>query len=230
MRIRISRQRGTRSGLRIRLRRRQGAPGERAFVYESAGSRRGCADRDGVHRAGRGCGQAHQSLWCGGRKTIDQAYVRAREADSLAAFGGIIGLNRADRRGNRAGAGVNLHRSGDRAWRGGRCAARSCHQIKSASRRCGRDEPGDDLAGQRDLRSILGAILVQRRDEVVEARSAWSGPNGGSVRSERCHQTCSQRIGVGSAPVRMAHLRPRQVERRDFQRLGRELSRSVPAR
>jgi phosphoribosylaminoimidazolecarboxamide formyltransferase/IMP cyclohydrolase len=31
-----------------------------------------------------------------------------------------------------------------------------------------------DAGGQRDVRSILGAVLVQQRDEVLEARSPWS--------------------------------------------------------
>ena len=47
------------------------------------------------------------------------AYVRAREADALAAFGGIVGLNRADRCRNGAGDRLDIHRSGGRA-RGGR--------------------------------------------------------------------------------------------------------------
>ena len=35
-------------------------------------------------------------------------------------------------------------------------------------------KPGGDPASRRDIRSILGAMLVQQRDEIVEARSAWS--------------------------------------------------------
>ena len=33
---------------------------------------------------------------------------------------------------------------------------------------------GDEGASRRDVRSILGAMLVQQRDEVTEARSPWS--------------------------------------------------------
>ena len=43
------------------------------------------------------------------------AYVRAREADSLAAFGGIVGLNRPIDVETAAGHHLDLHRSGDRA-------------------------------------------------------------------------------------------------------------------
>jgi phosphoribosylaminoimidazolecarboxamide formyltransferase/IMP cyclohydrolase len=35
-------------------------------------------------------------------------------------------------------------------------------------------KPRGDAASRRDLRSILGAVLVQERDEVVEARSLWN--------------------------------------------------------
>jgi phosphoribosylaminoimidazolecarboxamide formyltransferase/IMP cyclohydrolase len=34
---------------------------------------------------------------------------------------------------------------------------------------------GDDPASRRDIRSILGAMLVQGRDAVIEARSPWNG-------------------------------------------------------
>ena len=33
---------------------------------------------------------------------------------------------------------------------------------------------GDEGAGRREVRSILGAMLVQQRDEVIEARSPWN--------------------------------------------------------
>ena len=33
---------------------------------------------------------------------------------------------------------------------------------------------GDEIASRREVRSILGAMLVQQRDEVREARSPWS--------------------------------------------------------
>ena len=46
-------------------------------------------------RAGRGRDQAHQSVRRRDRRARSPtAYVRAREADALSAFGGIVGLNR----------------------------------------------------------------------------------------------------------------------------------------
>ena len=46
------------------------------------------------------------------------AYVRAREADALAAFGGIVGLNRAIDAATARGDRLDIHRSGRRARRG----------------------------------------------------------------------------------------------------------------
>ena len=72
-----------------------GAPGQGALVHEPAGSRRGAPHRARVHRAGGGRHQAHESRAASRpATTIADAYVRAREADPLSAFGGIVGLNR----------------------------------------------------------------------------------------------------------------------------------------
>ena len=46
--------------------------------------------------------------------TIAEAYVRARDADPLSAFGGIVGLNRAIDADDRAALDVDVHRGGDR--------------------------------------------------------------------------------------------------------------------
>jgi phosphoribosylaminoimidazolecarboxamide formyltransferase / IMP cyclohydrolase len=107
--------------------------------------------------------------------TIDEAYVRAREADRLAAFGGIIGLNRPiDSATARALVSTFIEAV---IAPGVTDDALPVLATKSNLRVVVADVTrGDDLASQRDIRSILGAILVQRRDEVVEARSAWSGP------------------------------------------------------
>ena len=47
--------------------------------------------------------------------SIAEAYVRARDADPLSAFGGIVGLNRPLDADDGAGDHVHLHRGGDRA-------------------------------------------------------------------------------------------------------------------
>jgi phosphoribosylaminoimidazolecarboxamide formyltransferase/IMP cyclohydrolase len=104
--------------------------------------------------------------------TIDQAYVRARDADSLAAFGGIIGLNRAI---DVATAQALVSTFIEAVIAPGVVeealtvlGAKSNLRVVVADLRS-----GDDPASRRDIRSILGAMLVQERDAVVEARSAW---------------------------------------------------------
>jgi phosphoribosylaminoimidazolecarboxamide formyltransferase/IMP cyclohydrolase len=105
--------------------------------------------------------------------TIDEAYVRARDADPLAAFGGIVGLNRmvtADA----ARALVSTFVEAVIAP-GVEEDARPILAAKSNMRVVVADlTPAGDLTSRRELRSILGAMLVQQRDEVLEARSAWS--------------------------------------------------------
>ena len=66
--------------------------------------------------------------------TIAEAYVRAREADPLSAFGGIVGLNRADRRRDRDGADLDVHRSGDRAGDRRGCASDPRDEAEPARR------------------------------------------------------------------------------------------------
>jgi phosphoribosylaminoimidazolecarboxamide formyltransferase/IMP cyclohydrolase len=106
-------------------------------------------------------------------RTITEAYVRAREADSLAAFGGIIGLNRPiDEATARelvstfieAVVAPDVDQN-----------ARAILATKANMRVVVADlRPELDPSRHRELRSILGAVLVQQRDEVVEARTPWT--------------------------------------------------------
>ena len=107
--------------------------------------------------------------------TIDEAYVRARDADSLAAFGGIIGLNRViDAATARALVSTFIEAV---IAPGVAEDARPILATKPNMRVVVADPtPGGEADGRRELRSILGAVLVQQRDEVVEARSPWSAP------------------------------------------------------
>ena len=105
--------------------------------------------------------------------TIAEAYARARDADSLAAFGGIIGLNRAiDAATARALVSTFIEAV---IAPGVDEDARPILATKANMRVVVADlSPREDGASRRDVRSILGAVLVQQRDEVVEARSQWS--------------------------------------------------------
>ena len=101
--------------------------------------------------------------------TIAEAYVRAREADSLAAFGGIIGLNRSiDEATARAIVSTFIEAViapdvDD--------TARTILATKANLRVVVADFR--TLRSTADYRSILGAMLVQERDRVSEAQLPW---------------------------------------------------------
>ena len=100
--------------------------------------------------------------------TIAEACVRAREADALAAFGGIIGLNRpidADT----ATAIVSTFIEAVVAPAVDE-AARPILAKKANLRVL---EADFGALGSSEYRSILGALLVQQRDQVVEAHLPW---------------------------------------------------------
>ena len=118
------------------------------------------------------------------------AYVRARDADSLAAFGGIVALNRpidvpaAEAIVSTFIEAVVAPSVDDRA--------RSVLGRKSNMRVLTADASyfkRDDLAwADLDVRSILGAILTQQRDRVTEACRPWGrsmAPDGLRVVTKR---------------------------------------------
>ncbi len=100
--------------------------------------------------------------------TIAEAYVRAREADALAAFGGIIGLNRpidADTATAIVATFIEavVAPSVDEAAKPILAKKANLRVLEA------------DFAslGGSEYRSILGALLVQQRDQVVEAHMPW---------------------------------------------------------
>jgi phosphoribosylaminoimidazolecarboxamide formyltransferase/IMP cyclohydrolase len=106
------------------------------------------------------------------------AYVRAREADPLSAFGGIVGLNRElDADTARALTSTFIEaviapsvaeeaRPILAAKQNLRVVTADYEQMLKPSR----------LAPE-DLRSFLGGVLIQERDRVTEAHDAWPGPS-----------------------------------------------------
>jgi phosphoribosylaminoimidazolecarboxamide formyltransferase/IMP cyclohydrolase len=117
-------------------------------------------------------------------RTAAEAYVRAREADPLSAFGGIVALNRPiDRETAEAIASTRID-----------CVIapsvdESVHNVlaRKANMRVVTAD-FSQLRGGVDLRSILGATLVQERDVVVEAGAEWSPaslPEGFRVATKR---------------------------------------------
>ena len=98
------------------------------------------------------------------------AYVRAREADPLSAFGGIVGLNRAiDVETARAITSTFIEAviapSVDDAAREVLAAKANMRVVTPQ----GAATASEDL----ELRSILGGVLVQARDVVREAHAEW---------------------------------------------------------
>jgi phosphoribosylaminoimidazolecarboxamide formyltransferase/IMP cyclohydrolase len=104
---------------------------------------------------------------------IVDAYTRARDADPLAAFGGIVGLNRP------------IDADTARAIRSTFLEAVIAPDVSAEAVTLLQTKQNlrvitasftdfiASAADGRELRSILGALLVQRRDEVTEARRPW---------------------------------------------------------
>jgi len=117
--------------------------------------------------------------------TTAEAYVRARDADSLSAFGGIVALNRTiDVETARAITATKIDAVIAPAVEE---AAREILARKTNMRVVTADCRGAGSGGL-ELRSILGAILAQERDLVVEARAPWTAealPEGFRVVSRR---------------------------------------------
>ena len=124
------------------------------------------------------------------------AYVRAREADALAAFGGIVGLNRPiDADTARAITSTFIEAviapSVDEE-------ARAILGAKANMRVVTADFSKPAADSGRELRSILGAVLVQSRDRVIEAASGWprgdtAGGDDAGSRRRRSGRRCGSR-------------------------------------
>jgi phosphoribosylaminoimidazolecarboxamide formyltransferase / IMP cyclohydrolase len=105
--------------------------------------------------------------------TAAEAYTRARDADALAAFGGIVGVNRPiDALTARAIVSTFIEAV---IAPGVEADAVPILQTKPNMRVVTADVAA--VAGMpehaRDVRSILGGLLLQQRDEVHEARRRW---------------------------------------------------------
>jgi phosphoribosylaminoimidazolecarboxamide formyltransferase/IMP cyclohydrolase len=106
--------------------------------------------------------------------TVSEAYVTARDADALSAFGGIVGLNRPiDLDTARALTSTFIEAVVAPSLPDGPAGdeVRAVLRTKANLRVVTAEFAG--LAHDRDVRSILGAWLVQTRDRVVEASAAW---------------------------------------------------------
>ncbi|MEO8078489.1 MAG: bifunctional phosphoribosylaminoimidazolecarboxamide formyltransferase/IMP cyclohydrolase [Acidobacteriota bacterium] len=107
--------------------------------------------------------------------TIDDAYVRAREADPLSAFGGIVGVNRPVDAATAAAltstfieAVIAPSIDGDALAM--LAAKQNLRVVTTDFTRVFEPSAGQE---PRDLRSFLGGMLTQESDRVIEAREPW---------------------------------------------------------
>ena len=100
-----------------------------------------------------------------------EAYARAREADALAAFGGIVGLNRPVD----AAAATAIVSTFIEAVIAPAVTeeAAAILATKPNMRVVTADFDALSTDAGREVRSLLGAVLVQARDRVIEAESPW---------------------------------------------------------
>ena len=107
--------------------------------------------------------------------TITEAYLRAREADPLSAFGGIVGLNRTiDAETARALTSTFIEAViapavADEA----RPTLASKVNLRVATTDFARLSALDTDRGEQDARTFLGGTLTQDRDVVSEAHALW---------------------------------------------------------
>jgi phosphoribosylaminoimidazolecarboxamide formyltransferase/IMP cyclohydrolase len=109
-------------------------------------------------------------------RTTAEAYTGARDADALAAFGGIVGLNRPI---DEATATAIVSTFIEAVVAPSVEAAARPILARKANMRVVMTDLAPLAAGaaghgaRREIRSVLGALLVQERDQVIEARAPW---------------------------------------------------------
>jgi phosphoribosylaminoimidazolecarboxamide formyltransferase/IMP cyclohydrolase len=120
---------------------------------------------------------------------LDEAYVRARDADPLSAFGGIVGCNREiDEATAQAIASTFIEAVIAPAVTEAALhvlAGKKNLRVVIAPVAFGAVASRGTGLGRLDLRSALGGVLAQEQDRVIEAREAWPGPDGPEVVTKR---------------------------------------------
>jgi phosphoribosylaminoimidazolecarboxamide formyltransferase / IMP cyclohydrolase len=149
--------------------------------------------------------------------SITEAYVRAREADPVSAFGGIIGLNRPiDVTAAEAIASTRI----DAVIAPAVEEAAKPILAKKTNMRVVVADFSDTRGTGVDARSILGAMLLQQRDVVVEARAPWTAtslPDGFSIPTTR-QPTADQWTALRFAWRICAHVKSNTIIFTDAQR------------
>ena len=144
--------------------------------------------------------------------SLGDAYVRARDADALSAFGGIVGCNRdIDEATAEAIASTFIEAVIGPSITDGALAVLSAKKNLRVVIAPGVFDASAGQAGgigRLDLRTALGGVLAQAQDRVVEAWDAWpsDGRPGGR------HEARAIGSGVEGAALRLARVRPREVQ------------------
>ncbi len=145
-------------------------------------------------------------------EAVDQAYVLAREADSLSAFGGIVGLNRPiDAATARALTSTFIEAviaPGIDEEARGLLAAKQNLRVVTADFAAAAGQPGE--APPQDVRSFLGGVLMQESDRVVEAREPWPAGEMPRVVSQR-QPTAEEWVALRFAWRVCAHVKSNAV-------------------
>ena len=111
--------------------------------------------------------------------SLSEAYVTAREVDALSAFGGIVGLNRPVDRDTAIAITATFIEAvvAPDADAEARAVFATKKNLRLVLADC---TPTEDLRLTREVRSILGGILVQEYDRVTEGAEPWCGEVDGS--------------------------------------------------
>jgi phosphoribosylaminoimidazolecarboxamide formyltransferase/IMP cyclohydrolase len=139
--------------------------------------------------------------------TIAAAYVRARDADPLSAFGGIVGLNRAlDVETAKAITSTFIEAVIAPAIDD---AAREILAKKTNLRVLTSDYAAASAGAQQEMRSILGGVLMQDRDTVAEAQAPW--PAGEMKVATKRHPTAEEWTALRFAWRVCAHVKSNTI-------------------
>ena len=146
--------------------------------------------------------------------SIAEAYVRARDADRLSAFGGIVGINRPL---DRATAEALVSTFVEAVIAPSVDADAREILAKKGNMRVVAADFDAVRAGGLEYRSILGAVLAQERDAVPEAQAAWSESDALRVPTKR-KPTADEWVALRFAWRICAHVKSNSVIFTDAQR------------
>ena len=199
------------------------SPGQGAVVHEPARSRRRRAHRARVHRAGGGRDQAHESVRRGDRRVSRPTPTCARATPiRSSAFGGIVGLNRADRRRRRREAITSTFIEAVIAPVGRRRGATRSSRRRPNMRVVTADFDAFDAADGGDCDLAASSAASSAALLVAGARSRHRGARAVAGTDGRSRRVVTKRQPTAEewdgAAIRVARLRAREVERGDLHR------------